>query len=146
MPTLPPSTVERGQWDVVIADCEGCFSTLLTSLDAPTFLNNTRAIVLENDDTDLMRQRLMNVQLKALGFVQQVCVKHPWEKGEDALRHGCFYSLLARDARVGKATAAVPPTRHRPTLTFERQLFANGTKEEIHLFFARVGEGVRAMP
>lgn len=50
VPTMPPGEIIERTWDVIIADCEGCFSVLLQEiLSAKQLLNATRAVVLESD-------------------------------------------------------------------------------------------------
>lgn len=142
VPTLPPSAVQDSGWDVLIVDCEGCFSPLMASLDTTRFLNGTRAIVLENDATDLRAQNDTHAALRAHGFSARACVRHPWKDGSDPLFHGCFWSLLLRD-EDGAAVQRRPPP---PTVTFERKRSAAGVKEDIHELWARVQAGLDAMP
>jgi len=49
-----PTTVLNGHWDVMIIDCEGCFSDII--LNHPGIIKNTRVLVFENDDHDKERE------------------------------------------------------------------------------------------
>jgi hypothetical protein len=143
VPTMHPRQIVDQPWDVVIADCEGCFSVLLQEiLSAKQLLNATRALVLENDDSSLHRQKATNRQLLDLGFQQTVCVAHPWEAGNDPYRHGCFYSLLTRGGeRRGDALRfarrKVPLLDARNKTTYRR--------EDVYDLFWRVSEAMRSL-
>ena len=143
VPTMHPRQIVDQPWDVVIADCEGCFSVLLQEiLSAKQLLNATRAVVLENDDSSLHRQKATNRQLLDLGFQQTVCVAHPWEAGNDPYRHGCFYSLLTRGGeRRGDALRfarrKVPLLDARNKTTYRR--------EDVYDLFWRVSEAMRSL-
>jgi len=143
VPTMHPRQIVDEPWDVVIADCEGCFSVLLQEiLSAEQLLNATRAVVLENDDSSLHRQKATNRQLLDLGFQQTVCVAHPWEAGNDPYRHGCFYSLLTRGGErradaLRFARRKVPLLDARNKTTYRR--------EDVYDLFWRVSEAMRSL-
>ena len=143
VPTIPPSAIVDKPWDVIIADCEVCFSMLLESVDAPQLFNATRAVVLENDDQNLARQARTNMLLRDLGFRSTACVAHPWEGGSDPFRHGCFYALLTRG---GPLQPTLQFTRRQKEATSPRTNTPARFKEDIHDLYYRVAQGVRSLP
>ena len=78
--TLPLSFSLSGEWDVILGDCEGCFSALLQSVDHKRLLQSTRTVILENDDSDLKRQSEMHTTLKSLGFELAECEANHFEQ------------------------------------------------------------------
>jgi len=72
---LPMQMVSGGEWDVVIADCEGCFTQLV--LNYTSVLHKTRAISIEYDDSDQENQKKAQAVLASLGFKPSSCVSQP---------------------------------------------------------------------
>lgn len=93
--TVPMSQL-NGAWDTVIADCEGCFSTIVA--DMPQILENTRSIVIENDDTDFERQKRLHATLREMGFKSMHCAPHPYgDEIGDEKHDSCFFEVLSRN-------------------------------------------------
>ena len=67
-----PITMLNGHWDVIIVDCEGCFSDII--LNHPEILKNTRALVFENDDRDKERQYRVHQTLNSMDFMSTKCI------------------------------------------------------------------------
>lgn len=69
----------NGHWDVIIVDCEGCFSDII--LNHPEILKNTRALVFKNDDSDKERQSRVHQTLNSMDFMSTKCIpikNHYW--------------------------------------------------------------------
>ena len=112
-------------------------------LPAKQLLNATRAVVLENDDSSLHRQKATNRQLLDLGFRQTVCVAHPWETGSDPYRHGCFYSLLTRGGGERRGDTLRFARRKVPVLDARNK--TTYRREDIYDLFWRVSEAMRSL-
>tara|TARA_X000000950_G_scaffold260514_1_gene329975 strand:+ start:22649 stop:23290 length:642 start_codon:yes stop_codon:yes gene_type:complete len=94
---VPLSTL-KGEWDTVIADCEGCFSDIVS--EAPFILDHARTIILENDDTDFKRQKNLQNTLSKMGFTTSYCAPHPSGKtSQDEIRDKCFFQVLSKDIK-----------------------------------------------
>ena len=99
VPTTPVSAVQGLQPHVLIVDCEGCFDTMLATIDAAALLKHTRTIVIENDAWHNPTQMdATHATLNSLGFEPTVCVANPIIDGPHRLLHGCFWSVLQRTA------------------------------------------------
>ena len=80
--TTPLREVENLRPDVLIVDCEGCFDTLLPTLDVQALLSRTRTIVIEHDAWSNPAQMTeTHATLASLGFHPTVCVANPIVSG-----------------------------------------------------------------
>lgn len=93
VPTMPTSSV-IGEWDVIIADCEGCFSDI--AMSRPEILQTAHTIVIENDDPDFDRQDRLHKNLKGRGFESVHCAPHPYSKIGYEKRDNCFFEVLQK--------------------------------------------------
>jgi hypothetical protein len=121
VPSLPSSMLLHGGWTAVIVDCEGCFSALLDTLhQARALLGSARVLVLENDDSDLARQRRVHRILLQLGFRVQNCAHiAPPERRHGAPPHlWCFWSLWRR---IYPDVPPSPPSSPEGTVSMHRR-------------------------
>ena len=130
VPTMPLSVVEHTPFDVLVVDCEGCFSEVLASTrDEAAFLSSVHSIVLENDDADTARQSATNARLLSHGFSPRVCVEHPFEDGDDEWHNRCFWSLFTRGSSEAEPTVverrrATPERKGETMMEFERRAYS----------------------
>lgn len=109
--TVPYAMLRDVRPHVIIADCEGCFSTLLHALldkASPHFLDRCHSIVLEHDglaslDAEADQAAAHALLLTKHGFRNVACVANPWSAlgpavawGDDTLSRSCFWSVLQR--------------------------------------------------
>ena len=93
MPTTPLATVLARQYDVVVADCEGCFHDLVATTKGALLRPPVHTLIYEDDAHALEARDGLIAELRRQGFERIVCFPlrrdMPWLVGRKL--DDCFY-------------------------------------------------------
>ena len=93
MPTTPLATVLARQYDVVVADCEGCFHALVAKTKGALLRPPVHTLIYEDDAHALEARDGLIAELRRQGFERIACFPlrrdMPWLVGRKL--DDCFY-------------------------------------------------------
>jgi hypothetical protein len=85
------TTILNGHWDVIIVDCEGCFSNII--LNKSSIIDNTRILIFEHDDADKEREKKVKNLLLSKDYKIKKCVEHN-------NRPPCFWAIYEKEVSI----------------------------------------------